>query len=346
MPTALLVGRHVDYLWQLPPMLAAAGYTTDLVSPPSEFFTRNRHLREVVRTAPGTSLFDAALTRIRERDYDWVIVVDNRALRDIAMRIDVDIEERMRLAPVTGPEHLGHLSSKAGLARRLEAAGFPAPTTAVAHDTAEAVQAADEIGYPVMVKLDASAAGRGTVIAERESDITDEADLIDGQRLVVQEFLTGREWSMLPIFRGGHMVHCLVTLPLDRRTDCGEWTAMRALPASACPDVIDEVRELGSLLGLDGFANITAREDAAGVRRYFEADARPTVWSTRGAEVGQDPVAALSGKPPTDGEPFDLVYFPRLTREELAANRFGVWEQIPREDPEAALLLQQMLSGL
>ena len=108
------------------------------------------------------------------------------------------------------------------------------------------------------------------------------------------------------------------------------------------------------LLGLDGFANIAAREDAGGTRRYFEADARPSVWSPRGAEVGDDPAAALRRRllgestaveRPQDcggpAEAADLVYFPRLTREDFLVNRSGVQAQVPWTDPEARRLLAE-----
>ena len=353
-PTALLVGEHVDYVWQLPPLLASAGYDVDLLTRPSDFFRDNPYLREAMRVPQGERLFDSAVELTRACPYDWVIVVDNRTLRDIALRIDIAVEDRLRLAPVTSSDQFGHLSSKVGLARRLAAAGLPAPRSVVAFGVDEAKSAAAELGFPAVVKLDASAAGNGLVLARSDADVDAAGGLLDGQRLLVEEFLPGREWSIAALFRDAVLLSVLIMQPLMRQRFGGEWQVVRAVPSRAYPEVVAEVGALGGLLGLDGFANIAAREDAGGTRRYFEADARPSVWSPRGAEVGDDPAAALRRRllgestaveRPQDcggpAEAADLVYFPRLTREDFLVNRSGVQAQVPWTDPEARRLLAE-----
>jgi phosphoribosylamine--glycine ligase len=147
--------------------------------------------------------------------------------------VDLAAREEMDLV-VVGPE----APLAEGLVDRLEAAGVPAfgPTaagariegsksfakevmkragirTADAIDTGsrdEALCAADDLGYPVVIKADGLAAGKGVVIAENRTEAAEaiEDALIrgrfgeSGRRVLVERHLTGEEASILAFVDG------------------------------------------------------------------------------------------------------------------------------------------------
>ena len=344
---ALIIGRHVDYVWQLPSLLHQCRYTVDLVmaspGPLTEHPLIDRH-----HPVPG-DLLSAALDLTRQGEYDWVIPSDNPLLHQLAHRIDIPVAERLRIAPVTASEHLGHLASKAGLSRRLAAAGIRTPEFAVVVGPEQARQAADEWGYPVVAKLDSSAGGRGVVIARSAADL--DHPLFARRRILMQRYHEGRDLGLNALFLGGELVHLSMGLGAHRRTRTGEWSILRLMPTARHPEVVAEVDLLGRVLGIDGFANVTALLDGEGRRWYIEADTRPNVWSTRGAEVGDDPIPRLRAHregrrgPMMIGDDlgeFDAAYFPRLSAEDIAADRFGVLGQIPADDPVARYLMERV----
>lgn len=81
------------------------------------------------------------------------------------------------------------------------------PTAAykIYYDTEKAKQEIDSFGYPVVIKADGLAAGKGVIIAQnREEAVTAIDDILAGKkfgeagsRIVVEEFLSGREASIL-----------------------------------------------------------------------------------------------------------------------------------------------------
>lgn len=100
--------------------------------------------------------------------------------------------------------------AKAFMARhRIPTAGY-----AVAETVEEGLRQARAIGFPLVLKADGLAAGKGVVIVDNPSDA--EATLTDmlsgqafgeaGRRVVIEEFLTGEEASFIVIADGDQAV--------------------------------------------------------------------------------------------------------------------------------------------
>jgi phosphoribosylamine--glycine ligase len=168
----------------------------------------------------------------------------NAGTASLARNVDVaadDIDGLVRLASeervdltVVGPE----LPLTLGLVDRLEGAGLAAfgPTAAgariegskwfakelmlaggvptarayLATTPAEAAERADELGYPVVVKADGLAAGKGVVVAQNPADARRTIDemLVErrfgasGESILIEEFLRGEEASILAFVDG------------------------------------------------------------------------------------------------------------------------------------------------
>lgn len=96
----------------------------------------------------------------------------------------------------------------------MEKAGVPTARFRVYTDSATAIAELDTFGFPVVVKADGLAAGKGVVIAQtREEAETALKDMLDdgrfgsaGAEVVVEEFLDGEEASVFALCDGEHVV--------------------------------------------------------------------------------------------------------------------------------------------
>jgi len=88
--------------------------------------------------------------------------------------------------------------------------GIPTPDFRIAHDVGEARAAASELGFPVVLKADGLAAGKGVIIAEDPEELAAALPIffeerrfgVAADRVVVETFLSGEEISFLALADG------------------------------------------------------------------------------------------------------------------------------------------------
>lgn len=94
----------------------------------------------------------------------------------------------------------------------MESVGIPT-ARAVRVDNLEVARSAlDQFGFPVVVKADGLAAGKGVVIAQDRTQAREAIESL-GPNLVIEEFLTGEEVSFIALCDGKH------ALPLEATQD-------------------------------------------------------------------------------------------------------------------------------
>jgi biotin carboxylase len=117
--------------------------------------------------------------------------------------------------PGSPPETVAACRDKAATRSVLAAAGVPQPASRTVTTVEEARAAADEIGYPVIVKARAMAGSAGVVRVDRPGDLArafgdaDGADALGLPRheenVLVEEFLTGPEISVDAVVHDGEV---------------------------------------------------------------------------------------------------------------------------------------------
>jgi phosphoribosylamine--glycine ligase len=114
-----------------------------------------------------------------------------------------------------GPSAAGaRLESSKGFARDLCAdAGVPVPQYRRCVSAEEAKTFAHSLGYPVVVKADGLAQGKGVVIAESRDEANQAIDAMfggvhgaAGEEVVIEEFLEGEEASLFALCDGEHIL--------------------------------------------------------------------------------------------------------------------------------------------
>lgn len=358
-------------LWHLPPLLRRAGLSVDAVTVRSPYFRLPGSRRGALNAPTLTECLELAAESAAHRRYDLVVTSDDTALRLLRDWDGLTPEQRMLLAPVLSAGDLEHLASKVMMTTRLDAAGVPVPQWREAADPASAHAAAAELGWPVVLKNDFGAGGRGVrSVMDRDqleqawaelrlAHARGETRLPKGarqpMRVLVQAHMPGRDLDLSGFFRGGQLVHFTCARAIDTLTERGASSLRQYRPTSlAGPSVKDELASIGQALGLDGFVNISARESFdGGSRTYFEVDARPNLWVHVGAQVGDDPVTRLRrwfahGEvelgPTMPSERIDphgqLVRMAhRSSRRQVLRNADGALTSMPWGTPDAALVL-------
>ena len=371
---ALLVGV-ASTLWHLPPLLRRAGLKVESITVRSPYFRLPGSRRGALHAQTLTGVLELAAERAAQQPYDLVVTSDDTALRLLRDWDALTLQQRMLLAPVLTASDLEHLASKVTITARLDAAGVHVPRWREAHGLASADAAATELGWPVVLKNDYGSGGRGVrpVVDARElwqawmqleqAWHRGEAQLPAGarrpMRVLVQEYVAGHDVDLSAFFRGGQLVHFTYARAVETLTDRGASSLRHYRPtAQAGPSAAEELTAIGQALGLDGFANISARESGdGGSRTYFEVDARPNLWAHVGAQVGDDPVARLRRWFATGEVDLGPTVAPghldpsgcwvrmahRSSRGQVLRNADGALTSMPWGTPDAALVLGSTL---
>jgi phosphoribosylamine--glycine ligase len=143
----------------------------------------------------------------------------------------VDVFERNGLR-IFGPSIKGAMleSSKAFSKDFMLRNNIPTAAYKLYYDSEKAKQEIDSFGYPVVIKADGLAAGKGVIIAkDRAEALTVIDDMLTGKkfgeagsRIVVEEFLTGREASILAFVDGKTAVPMVSAQDYKRALDGDE----------------------------------------------------------------------------------------------------------------------------
>jgi phosphoribosylamine--glycine ligase len=120
------------------------------------------------------------------------------------------VVDRFRAAglPVVGPTaEAAQLEGSKSFAKDfMIRAGIPTARYRTVSSMEEARRAMDEFGYPVVLKADGLAAGKGVVIAENREQAEGALPGVLGSKLVVEEFLHGEEISFIVLSDGRNVV--------------------------------------------------------------------------------------------------------------------------------------------
>jgi phosphoribosylamine--glycine ligase len=105
--------------------------------------------------------------------------------------------------PIVGPTRdAAQLEGSKIFAKRFfEKSGIPTARFAAVENAEEARRVLDRFGFPVVLKADGLAAGKGVVIAQDRAEAESALATLQG-RLVVEEFLTGEEVSFIALCDG------------------------------------------------------------------------------------------------------------------------------------------------
>ena len=359
---ALLIGPSENILWPLPGLLARADFYIDVISH-AKILEKSRFIRSFFKISSDESFLKQAIHLLDKKSYDWIIITDESYLLEI-LSADIPDHLKNKLLPVLSPDYFPHLGSKIGLAEILSNANILTPKYRIVRNFKETTEAADTLGYPFLLKVDASSGGAGVYTCTNEHDIHQLQNLFDQEHaLLAQEKISGKELDLSALFFEGKLIHFHYDFFVKTCGHYGPSFLRDYYPLESIEqEVFFELQRLGKSLGAHGFANITCIETIDKKRYYFEADMRPNVWVDFTYFINDDVAKRIKLWFKTKEtlaineiiihpllyKPTSIPYFLRLSTLDLILNRYRVWKFIPYHDKKLvhALLIRKILPSI
>jgi hypothetical protein len=341
---ALLFGKNIALMQSVPGMLVRAGFQVDVIArrPLPIWPSKSVRLHYV---PDASALLPAALAAI-QKPYDLVIPADDAT---VGLIVGAAIPDalKLKLLPVCGVEHFSHLYSKIGLAKALHAHRITSPAYRVAHHPDDLPDCGRALGYPLIVKVDASGAGSGVYECRTEDELKQLGAKPIGFPVLLQEKIEGQLLDLSGFYQAGQLIHFGYATIHGTQSGPFSPSSMRQYrQLSEVPaDVFDELQAIGHALGLNGFTNLTCLlSQRDGKRYYFEVDTRPIVWCDYTKYIGNDLALAIrnyfqSGTTLRHPAPrnadypttMNMVYSQRMRVHQLLLNRHQSWKWLRKE---------------
>jgi hypothetical protein len=292
--------------WFLPALLTQAGWSCEVVSL-SSLYALSAHVRRLHHVEQVERLADQALDVLQAGlDAAWVIVASDELLADLRQRALLD-RRYLALLPLVGPGGLAHLFSKLQLSRILDRSGLSTPAWRVATSPDEALQAAEELGYPCFLKRDACNGGRGVARCLSSDQLSQHALRWGAEPLLVQQELNGPLWGVEALFWRGQLQAYAASESLEEMHAFGPSLRRRyGGLIQECVALEQLLQQLGKALLAHGWANISLIQTTDCQWHCFEVDLRPTVWLALDQALGGDFADVI------ESLPYQLQPTPRL----------------------------------
>lgn len=338
---ALVVGYEEYLSWFLPGLLHRAGFAVDIITR-SNLFQSSQCIQKIFSIPSRTLAVTVLLEVLETHDYDWIIITEDSILSEV-LSASIPRELKLKILPVTSEKSFSHLSSKIGLSELLSDTNLLTPHYRVARKVKEALSAAETIGYPVLIKIDASGGGAGVYECNNPNDIKKLIFLFTGHAILVQKKIAGRELDLSAIYYRGNLAHFSYSIFCKTAKKFGPSLEREYHhPGTIDLQIYLELQTLGKALGAHGFVNITCMLTPESKRYYIEADMRPNAWIDFSRFIDNDAAPkihqAFFGQQFLDEPPRQEVktkkirHFMTLSFVEILCNRYGAWQSIPYED--------------
>lgn len=349
---ALVLGTQAQLLHHLPSLLSRAGFAVDLLTTSSGVSHKSK-IDNLEIFKSEKQLIDK-LSIIDLDQYALIINSDDDILTAIKNSHLTDIK-KLKLLPIVAMSDAIHLHSKIALSQILESNNISTPKFNIAKSPGELLTLANNLGFPVMIKVDQSGGGFGVYSCENENEITRLSRFSLKYPLLIQKKVEGKLADLSGFYQNGELIH----FSYSEFEKCihgpyGPSVVRTYYDLASLPSQIQtELKQIGRVLGIDGFTNISCLINSdRSERHYIEVDLRPTIWCDYAKYLGCDPAKALefyfdNGQIPVVFSksqaipPKVIAHYMRLNLLELLLNRYGVWSYL--DDASLFLLVKQCL---
>ena len=279
--------------WFMPALFTSAGMHCDVVTACSTF-AMSQHIRQLSLVQAANELAPTALDCWQTAGpYEWVVSMNDSLLGELGQRALLDPAYRV-LLPLTPGACTKHLHSKIGLSRSFSMAGIPTPDWRVAQDPSTALVQAKSLGYPLLVKQDASAGGKGVWSCNTEAELTGAAKRQSGRSFLLQKKVAGSIFSVEALFHQSELKAYALSKIEGFEKDFGPSTCRLYGVGNDIPNLDERLKQIGRHLGIHGFTNISlVHNETSGKPEFFECDVRPNAWLHLDKALGDDFSEAL-----------------------------------------------------
>ncbi len=256
----------------------------------------------------------------------------------------IDPSVKAQLSPIGNAYYQYALDGKVGSAALWRHLKIPSPASKTADSSVQVSQIAQELGFPVMIKLSRSGGGDGVTLCHSHKEIAAIA-LHAPPPYLVEKYIEGEAISVEALFLQSRLTAYASSLMTYSPSPHAPSLERIFTP---CPEIEPLLQKLGASLQLTGFTNITFIRTIAS-RQYLliELDFRPNRWIRHSELVGVDWSKALRNphtplqKPLSTKMvrhfPADLWYSMQIKQWNRIfywlLNKNNSWLSIPFQDP-------------
>ncbi len=282
-PRVLLVASTWTNLPEMPYVIRQAGFAVDILCRKTNISRHSGFLdRWIDAGETWQDLFEKLIELDRSGAYAHILLGEDAILWRIYTQ---PIPELDHLSPVR-EANARPMLAKIGFSQLCKGLGLRTPEFVILNSIEEADTVAEQLGFPLVTKINYSAAGEGVqVFQDREAYFAYLSTYRFGQPLLVQKFIDGELISVEALFRDGQLLQYVCSIDAD--ATLGPSTKRRYVPR--LQEVVEFLEPLAKFARLNCFTNITfVREFSSGQLFLIEVDPRPNKWAPYGHWFGAD----------------------------------------------------------
>lgn len=271
----------------MPSVLANAGCRVAVLAPQDSAVLASRHVAERLPVVGGV---EAVVRRLRTlmqgpTRFDWVILGDEDMVAAVARRRSEAWAAKCFPVPIDG-DAADTISRKTAFVQAAQRAGIAVPASRVCQGAEEAAAAAEDIGFPLLLKANFGASG---MTVWRIGDHTELARMLPkaaGQPFTVQALLSG-EPGVTEMLCDGRRPLAIVS-SLMRGIDPAPFGPASSRLYRKNPQAEALAFRIAALTGFHGFCGFDWLQAGDGTVHAIEFHARPTLGFHMAHRAGVD----------------------------------------------------------
>jgi len=356
---------------RLPQSLLRAGFQVATLSPAGSFLSKTRYAHRHVVMSPKANVLEFLLGVIGDAKPDLIIPGCEAAVHflhqlergyfegdssDVYKNSDIASVRALVRRSLGAPENYSVALSKHALLAKARVVGLRAPEELEVYSVQDALAFAQTHGYPVVLKKEYGAAGRGVRICNNDAEIKAGLQALatiftrpESSRVMVQQFIRG--YPVMQVFSamsGKILERMTVVKEFCHPAPTGPSCVVRFIEA---PEMNEITNTLLAALGFSGYGSLEFIVDENSQLAFLmEMNARPCPISHLGHLVGRDITRALYCHLTGDhyeqtmpsNNPERIALFPQeWLRDPQSPLLTQIYHDVPWDDPELLRALTQ-----
>jgi carbamoylphosphate synthase large subunit len=259
-------------------LLKTSGCNVDIYCSNKSWLLSNSFHDRCIPSSPEKEKYlEELIILVKKEQYDWIILESDVLINYLNAFIE-DEDIFKKIMPISNIGHRYMLSSKNGFSKFCIENGIDTPGYYTYNKREDAEDIKNKLKFPVVNKLEFSWGGTDMFISWNYEEFIANLDkLPTDQNILIQEYISGEELRIDALYYKGILVCYLSANALDYSKSKFSYNTRRNYYENKL--ILPQLIELGSKLGLNGFANITYMHNpSTGKYNLIEVDPRPNSW--------------------------------------------------------------------